>query len=184
MYRRGQGVSQDYQQAMYWSMKAASAGNAEAQYLVGFFYYWGIGVLKNYKQAMDWFLKSADNGSTDAMNEIGYMYRSGEGVTENIPTAIEWYTKAANQGSARSQFWLGHTYHYEDEVKNLQLAVNWLQKAADNDDWLAKEEVKELNKQGYYAKGDEQEGILISCIYFMKLIIKSTKHSSRRRSTR
>jgi hypothetical protein len=43
--------------------------------------------------------------------------------------------------------------------------------------------IKELNEQGYYAK-DEQKGILISCIYFMMLFIKNSKHSSRRKSRR
>jgi TPR repeat protein len=58
MYRKGEGVSVDYKQAMDWSMKAASAGNAEAQYLVGDLYYCGLGVPKDNKQAMNWYLKT------------------------------------------------------------------------------------------------------------------------------
>jgi TPR repeat protein len=165
-------------------MKAAIAGNAEAQYNVGELYYWGNGVSVDREQAMDWFLMAANNGNTDAMNWIGYMYKYGYGVTRNIRTAVGWYTKAANQGNPSTQYILGFVYQNDDEVKDLQQAVNWYQKAADNGNQDAKDKVKELNKQGYYAKEDVQEGILISCTYFMMIIIKNTKHSSGRKSKR
>jgi TPR repeat protein len=58
MYRGEEGVSQDYQQAMDWSIKAASAGNAEAQYLVGDLYFNGLGVPRDNKQAMNWYLRT------------------------------------------------------------------------------------------------------------------------------
>jgi TPR repeat protein len=51
---------------------------------------------------------------------------------------------------------------YTVSVEDLQKAVNWYQKAAENNNqWDAKDRVKQLNKQGYYTKEDEQEGILI-----------------------
>jgi TPR repeat protein len=78
---------------------------------------------------------------------------------------------------------LGDIYRYNYEVKDLQLAVNLYQKAADNGDQVAKDRVRQLNEQGYYAKEDVQEGILISCIYFM-INIKNTKHSSGKKSKR
>jgi TPR repeat protein len=173
VYRWGYGVSRDYKQAMDWNMKAASTGNAEAQYLVGDLYYLGFGVQQDYKQAMDWFIKAGDNGNTEAMYTIGMMYQLGNNVTANISIAIEWYTKAANQGNKWAPADLGTIYETKDEVKDLQLAVNWYQKAADNDYYGAKEEVEHLNAQGYYAKEDDQEGIFIVGIYFMMIIIKN-----------
>jgi TPR repeat protein len=117
-------------------------------------------------------LRAANNGNTKAMNGIGFMYKHGRGVTKNIHTAIEWYTKLANLGHKHGQYILASIYETEDEVKDLQLAVNWYQKTADNN-WFAKTGVQQLNKQGYYAEDDEQDGILISCIYFMMIIIKN-----------
>jgi TPR repeat protein len=38
MYRKGEGVSKDYKQAMDWSMKAASTDNANAQYTIAYLY--------------------------------------------------------------------------------------------------------------------------------------------------
>jgi TPR repeat protein len=49
---------------------------------------------------------------------------------------------------------LGYIYKVDGEVKNLQKAVNWYQKAADNNEYDTKYKVEELNKQGYYAKED------------------------------
>jgi TPR repeat protein len=97
------------------------------------------------------------------------LYKQFIRVLKNIPTAIEWYTKAANQGNSSAQYSLGYIYKTEDEVKDLQKAINWFQKAADNDYGHAKEEAIKLNKQGYYAKEDEQEGILINAILFFDL---------------
>jgi TPR repeat protein len=119
---------------------------------------------------MDWYLKAANNGNTDAIYKIGDMYRWGYGVTKNIRTAIEWYTKAANQGNAQAQYKLGYVYQNEDQVKDLQRAVNWYQKAVDNGSENAKYRLKELNKQGYYAEENEQEGILITVILFFDLL--------------
>jgi TPR repeat protein len=53
---------------------------------------------------------------------------------------------------------LGYTYQNLDGFKDLQKAVNWYQKAADNNYYGAKDHVKELNEQGYYAK-EKQKGI-------------------------
>ncbi|QSR87721.1 sel1 repeat family protein [Candidatus Methylacidiphilum infernorum] len=42
-YSRGQGVTKDLAQAVYWYRKAAEQGNVQAQYKLGFAYYWGVG---------------------------------------------------------------------------------------------------------------------------------------------
>ena len=51
MYDNGQGVTQDYKQAVYWFEKAATQGLAKAQYNLGLMYSNGQGVTQNYKQA-------------------------------------------------------------------------------------------------------------------------------------
>jgi TPR repeat protein len=136
-------------------------------YIIGNFGVSGaMDVPQDYKQAMNWFIKAANNGNDNAMNLIGDMYHYGRGVTTNIPSAIEWYIKGANQGNEWTQANLGYFYENEDGFKDLQKAANLFQKAADNSDSRAENKIKELNKQGYYAKEDEQEGILSNAILF------------------
>jgi TPR repeat protein len=146
-------------------MKAASTDNTNAQFNIGELYHHGRGVPQDYKRAMSWYLKAVKNGNTNAMYHIGIMYYTGQGVTRNIRTAIKWYTKAANQGDSSAQYKLGWIYEYEDGFKDLAKAVNWYQKAATSNHYGAKDCIKELKKQGYFA---EQGRKGIECCYLFK----------------
>src|ERR1700739_4857504 len=47
MYAKGDGVTQDYAQALYWWRKAASSGFAESENSIGFSYHEGTGVAQD-----------------------------------------------------------------------------------------------------------------------------------------
>ena len=66
IYYQGQGVPQDYKEAVKWFTKAAEQGAASAQFRLGFMYLEGKGVLEDYKEAMKWFTKAAEQGNADA----------------------------------------------------------------------------------------------------------------------
>jgi hypothetical protein len=55
MYREGQGVPQDYAQAVFWYRKAAEQGDGPAQVSLGLLHYEGRGVTQDYAQAYFWF---------------------------------------------------------------------------------------------------------------------------------
>ena len=57
MYQNGQGVPQDYKEAVKWYLKAAEQGNAIAQNHLGVMYDQGKGVTQDYKEAAKWYLK-------------------------------------------------------------------------------------------------------------------------------
>ena len=57
MYRIGEGVKRNYQQALAWYRKAADQGQADAQNELGIMYAAGEGVAKNDQQAIEWFNK-------------------------------------------------------------------------------------------------------------------------------
>jgi TPR repeat protein len=48
-------------------------------------------------------------------------------------------------------------YETEDEFKDLQKAINWYQKAVDNNNEKANVKVKLLNDQGYYAIEEDKD---------------------------
>lgn len=52
-------MEQDYAQAREWYQKAAEAGNANAKFNLGSFYYYGHGVKQDYAKAREWFQKAA-----------------------------------------------------------------------------------------------------------------------------
>ncbi len=55
MYERGQGVPQDYTEAVKWYRKAAEQSYAKAQSMLGVTYSKGLGVPQDYAQAHMWY---------------------------------------------------------------------------------------------------------------------------------
>jgi Sel1 repeat len=60
----GQGVAQDYQEALKWFRLSAAQGNPEAQGDLGAMYQAGFGVPQDYAQAMMWYLIAKAGGTT------------------------------------------------------------------------------------------------------------------------
>ncbi|RZN74027.1 tetratricopeptide repeat protein, partial [Avibacterium paragallinarum] len=73
MYRKGQGVKQDYFQAVKWYQKAAEQGNADAQFNLALMYKNGQGVKQDDFQAVKWYQKAAEQGDASAQNNLGIM---------------------------------------------------------------------------------------------------------------
>jgi hypothetical protein len=145
----------DKKKAFLWFYRAALQGFGEAQGKVGHMYQHGQGVSKNDIVAMVWYRRAADNGDVFSVAQIGGMYEAGSGIPKDISTAIKWYEIAAIHNYVQAQAQLACFYHVTDEFNDLQKAVNWYQKAADNDHNDAKYQLKQVNRQGYYAKNDE-----------------------------
>ena len=91
MYRRGQGVPQDYAEAVKWYRLAAEQGDADAQGNLGVMYGTGKGVLQDNVLAHMWYNLGAANG-----NELGAKNR--EIVAKKMtPQAIEQAQKMASE---------------------------------------------------------------------------------------
>ncbi|ENW3401566.1 sel1 repeat family protein [Neisseria gonorrhoeae] len=66
MYENGQGVRQDYVQAVQWYRKASEQGDAQAQYNLGLMYYDGRGVRQDLVLAQEWLGKACQNGDQNS----------------------------------------------------------------------------------------------------------------------
>jgi TPR repeat protein len=131
MYDNGQGVPQDYKEAVKWYTKAAEQGYASAQYNLGVMNAEGRGVPQDYKEAVKWFSKVAKQGNAWAQYNLGAMYANGRGVPQDYKEAVKWYTKAAEQGIDKAQCILGGTYEIGRGVsQDYKEAVKWYAKAA------------------------------------------------------
>lgn len=58
---------QDYRQAFIRLKPEAEKGNPDAQYAVGYMYYYGQGVVEDRKKAACWIRRAADSGQPDAV---------------------------------------------------------------------------------------------------------------------
>lgn len=90
MYDNGDGVPQDFKQAMVWYKKAAVQGNVNAQYNIGVLYNLGQGVSKNYIETMSWYRRAAEQGDTRAQFNVGLLYKNGHGVLQSNINSYMW----------------------------------------------------------------------------------------------
>ncbi|MEE9221948.1 MAG: tetratricopeptide repeat protein, partial [Nitrosomonadaceae bacterium] len=58
-YLRGEGVTQDYLEALKWCRLAAKQGNVNAQSNLGLMYGQGKGITQDYQQAVKWYRLAA-----------------------------------------------------------------------------------------------------------------------------
>lgn len=106
-YRLGDGVDQDFAEAVRWFQLAADQGVAQAQCNLGGMFYEGSGVPHDFAKATHWNRLAAEQGHARAEFNLGAMYQFGEGVPEDAVQAVRWYRLAAEQGEATAQNNLG-----------------------------------------------------------------------------
>ena len=127
----------------------AESGDIDAQYRLGYNYFYGTGVSQDFYEASKWLQKSAERGHAGAQSLLGWLYEHGEGVLKDIPEfmkwlgncyhnaknyqeAFKWYMKAAEQGYDVGQKLVGDYYAWGFGVpQDLHEAAKWYRKAAE-----------------------------------------------------
>jgi hypothetical protein len=94
-YADGEGVPQNYQEAMAWFANAAANGNDKAQWKLGLGYIKGIGVPHDERMAVLWFKRAANHGDVRAQSALSDVYLSGRGVPRDYVRAYTWANIAA-----------------------------------------------------------------------------------------
>ena len=82
-YADGEGVSQNYLDAMAWFAKAAENGNDKAQWKLG------LGYMKE-RKAVVWFKRAANQGDVRAQSALSDAYLSGRGIPRDYVRAYTW----------------------------------------------------------------------------------------------
>ena len=111
----GDGLPQDYAEALSWYRKAADQGDAGAEFCLGWMYENGLGVTRDcaeatpqdYGEAVRWFYRAARQGNADAENSLGTMYAGGFGVLRDYSEALKWYLRAAAKHHPTARYNLG-----------------------------------------------------------------------------
>ena len=103
MYANGEGVPQDYVEAVSWFRQAADQGHAVAQNNLGSAYATGQGVPQDYVEAVSWFRQAAEQGDANAHSNLGLMYGNGQGVPQDYVEAHKWLNLAASRASTENQ---------------------------------------------------------------------------------
>ncbi len=98
MLLRGDGMSQNYGEAIKWFERAAEQNHAGAELNLGLLYKNGRGVLQDFNTAGQWFARAARRGHPEAEYQLGTLYKVGEGVEHDMKQAYAWYNLSAAQG--------------------------------------------------------------------------------------
>ena len=94
MYYKGDGVTQDFGEAVKWLSKAADQGDTSAQFNLGFMYYDGDGVTQDYVQGYMWV--------TLAVSKLkGEARKAAVGVRDTITKNMTQFQIAEAQRLAR-----------------------------------------------------------------------------------
>jgi TPR repeat protein len=110
----------------------AEAGQANAQYILGWIYQNGDGVQRDNAEAAKWYQRAAEKGNVDAQYALGSLYAAGAGVPRDDAAAVKWFRKAAEQGKAAAQYILGYMLSAgEGAPRNEAEGLTWYRKAAE-----------------------------------------------------
>jgi len=111
MYDLGEGVPQDYKEAVKWYRLSAEQGNPAARFALAEMYKNGDGVPKDIQAAIKWYRLAAGQNYAMAQLLLGVLFESGTGVKESAGEAARWYRLAANGDNAHAQLLLANLYN-------------------------------------------------------------------------
>lgn len=120
-----------------WSqhLKAANAGNVEAQFVVGYYYANSAVdrrgrtvVTADRAAAQVWLTLAADAGDASAQAALSNFLSDGPTELRDYPHAIAWANRAIEQGETSSAHNLACIYR---DMRKLQLAARWYAKAVE-----------------------------------------------------
>jgi TPR repeat protein len=103
MYKKGEGVVQDYAEAVRWFKLSAAQGDSDSQINLALMYQKGEGVVQDYAEAARWFKLSAAQGDSSAQINLAVRYYYGEGVLQDYLQAHMWMNLAAVSGDKDAQ---------------------------------------------------------------------------------
>ena len=101
LYREGEGVPLDDDEAFAWTLAAAEFGDPRAQFEVGRAYEAGRGIALDPDAALEWYELAAAAGETDAQVTLGVLLRAGLLGAADPVEALAWFHLAAEQGDPR-----------------------------------------------------------------------------------
>jgi hypothetical protein len=132
MYSRGDGVKQNFNEALKWYRLSAEQGFVEAQYNLGLILLRSEWVTPDYEESIKWYTKAAEQGHVKSQVDLGVAYLRGEIVQYDAEAAQKWFIKASEQGNQEAQFDLSSMYlQIEGPEHNMVLGYMWLLISAD-----------------------------------------------------
>ena len=109
----------------------ADAGNAQAQYFLGFMLQNGLGQPWSNARAANWYRRAAHQGLPEAQLALGDLYLRGMGVELDPRVGAAWYASAAVAGDPTGQYeYAKLLLHGVGVEQDMSTALAWFEAAA------------------------------------------------------
>jgi TPR repeat protein len=152
------GPARDPAKAAELLKRAATRGEAQAQYLLGLLYQNGSGVEQDLETALNWFLAAAEQQNIEAQFALSGLYLNGTEATRNIDEGMRWLRTAAAEGNVEAQVQLALLL---DDAANPGVkrreALDWYRRAAELGHPVAQRNLGTRYLQGDGVDPDPQE---------------------------
>lgn len=86
-YAAGDGVSQNYSEAVKWHRMAAEQNWIDSQFILGYMYARGQGIPQDYVTAAKWYRMAAEQGHARGQSNLAILYVNGAGVPQDYSEA-------------------------------------------------------------------------------------------------
>mmetsp|Transcript_16992 Transcript_16992/g.41725 ORF Transcript_16992/g.41725 Transcript_16992/m.41725 type:complete len:381 (-) Transcript_16992:179-1321(-) len=154
-YEHGRGLAQDTAKALKWISVAAEANDPHGQFILGLYYEHGKGLDADEKAAAKWYLKAATQGHIDACFNLAFLYELDlvpliPGVLQAVKESqgdTPGHSKSGNDSKAAKE-------QHSTSV-NLQIAVAWYRRAAEQGDSHAQHRLARFYEFGEGLQKDE-----------------------------
>lgn len=164
MYYRGQGVPQNYAEALRLYTLAADQGNPYADYELAKMHRNGVGAPVNaaisdqhFKSAYSGFYHlEKDSHDNKLQYRLGQMLNTGTGTEKDVQAAVSYLEKLAQLGNVNAQYLLGKVC-LETGIGNPTQAVAWMTKAAEARNAGAQYALGKLYRDGTHVEKDIQK---------------------------
>ncbi len=126
--RRGVGVAQNGEEALFWYKASARKMQPAAAYRLSVLLADDARFGNDKKQSLFWLRTAAELGDADAAYDLSVAYEKGEGVAPSHRHALYWLTKAARAGHGEARLALARCYFTGDGVEKNPAAARYFMK--------------------------------------------------------
>ena len=102
-------------------------------------------------------IEKAQAGTARDRMRLGLRYAMGDGVKADDITAQKWFLQSAEEGYAPAQVGLASMKAFESDVQDVPGAIDWLRKAAQQDNIQAQTELARLLQSGTGVANNPEE---------------------------
>lgn len=147
-YYLGRGCGQDKAMAEKYFQKAAAYANVDALCNLAL-------CKRKTETALACYRRAADKGSAYAMNMVGILLEDLDPANIGSAETIRWFKKAADAGSEYG------CYNYAMNTEDINEKMQYLEKAADMDCFVAMEKYAEYLSSGLFGETDPEKALEI-----------------------